>query len=129
MRPLSKDDIAEYLKSVFPSMIAPEGFEADLARVTQGNPLFLGEIIRKLVTDGKVSLVGQEWLIEALEEGYLPRSLEEIVTEKIAAPGVGALRLRLVATKGGAPFELRDEAGKYRSDVLLDLDYWALMPV
>ncbi|MCU9836624.1 MaoC family dehydratase [Ruegeria sp. WL0004] len=44
-------------------------------------------------------------------------------------PGVGALRLRLVATKGGAPFELRDEAGKYRSDVLLDLDYWALMPV
>lgn len=45
------------------------------------------------------------------------------------APGVGALRLRLVATKGGAPFELRDPAGKYRSDVLLDLDYWALMPV
>lgn len=44
-------------------------------------------------------------------------------------PGVGALRLRLVATKGGGPFELRDEAGKYRSDVLLDLDYWALMPV
>ncbi|MCV2888042.1 MaoC family dehydratase [Ruegeria aquimaris] len=44
-------------------------------------------------------------------------------------PGVGALRLRLVATKGGAPFELRDEAGKYRSEVLLDLDYWALMPV
>lgn len=44
-------------------------------------------------------------------------------------PGVGALRLRLVATKGGAPFELRDEAGKYRPDVLLDLDYWALMPV
>ncbi|MEP1964155.1 MaoC family dehydratase [Tateyamaria sp.] len=44
------------------------------------------------------------------------------------APGVGAIRLRLVATKGGAPFELRNEDGKYRSDVLLDLDYWALMP-
>jgi diguanylate cyclase (GGDEF)-like protein len=84
LRPLSKDDIAEYLKGVFPSMIAPDGFEADLASITQGNPLFLGEIIRKLVTDGKVTLVGQEWLIEALEEGYLPRSLEEIVTQKIA---------------------------------------------
>ncbi len=45
-----------------------------------------------------------------------------------AAPGVGAIRLRLVATKGGAPFELRGEDGKYLSDVLLDLDYWALMP-
>ena len=44
------------------------------------------------------------------------------------APGVGAIRLRLVATKGAA-FELRGDDGKYRPDVLLDLDYWALMPV
>lgn len=47
-----------------------------------------------------------------------------------AAPGVGAIRLRLVAVKSGAaPFALRDEAGKYLPEVLLDLDYWALMPV
>lgn len=45
------------------------------------------------------------------------------------APGVGALRLRLVATKGGAPFTLRGEDGKYLPDVLLDLDYWALVPL
>ncbi|WP_420328142.1 MaoC family dehydratase [Mameliella sp.] len=45
------------------------------------------------------------------------------------APGVGAIRLRLVATKGGAPFELKGPDGKYLPDVLLDLDYWALMPV
>jgi len=44
------------------------------------------------------------------------------------APGIGAIRLRLVATKGPA-FELRDPDGKYSSDVLLDLDYWALMPL
>lgn len=43
------------------------------------------------------------------------------------APGVGAIRLRLVATKGAAG-ALRGEDGKYLSDVLLDLDYWALMP-
>ncbi len=45
------------------------------------------------------------------------------------APGVGALRLRLVATKGGAPFQLRGEDGKYLPEVLLDLDYWALVPI
>ncbi|MFG5381348.1 MaoC family dehydratase [Yoonia sp. R2-816] len=44
------------------------------------------------------------------------------------APGVGAIRLRLVATKGEAG-HLRDENGKYLPEVLLDLDYWALMPV
>ncbi|WP_353473018.1 MaoC family dehydratase [Salipiger sp. H15] len=45
-----------------------------------------------------------------------------------AAPGVGALRLRLVATKGGAPFALKGADGKYLPHVLLDLDYWALIP-
>jgi 2-methylfumaryl-CoA hydratase len=45
------------------------------------------------------------------------------------APGVGAIRLRLVATKGGAAFHLRGEDGKYSPNVLLDLDYWALMPL
>lgn len=44
------------------------------------------------------------------------------------APGVGAIRLRLVATKGAAGV-LRSDDGKYAPDVLLDLDYWALMPV
>ncbi len=45
------------------------------------------------------------------------------------APGVGALRLRTVAAKPGAAFALRDEAGKYLPEVLLDLDYWVLVPL
>ena len=44
------------------------------------------------------------------------------------APGVGLIRLRTVATRGMA-FELRDGDGKYLPDVLLDIDYWAVMPV
>jgi 2-methylfumaryl-CoA hydratase len=40
---------------------------------------------------------------------------------------VGALRLRLVATKGKAG-ELRGADGKYLPEMLLDLDYWALVP-
>ncbi|PYG30597.1 MaoC family dehydratase [Pelagimonas varians] len=54
---------------------------------------------------------------------------EVLDKQPTSAPGVGAIRLRLVATKGGDPFELRGEDGKYNKDVLLDLDYWALMPV
>jgi 2-methylfumaryl-CoA hydratase len=46
-----------------------------------------------------------------------------------SAPGVGAIRLRLVAAKGGAPFELKGEDGRWLPHVMLDLDYWALMPV
>ena len=45
-------------------------------------------------------------------------------------PGIGAIRLRLVATRASAPeFALKGDDGKYHPDVLLDLDYWALMPL
>lgn len=46
-----------------------------------------------------------------------------------AAPGVGAIRLRLVATSGrDETTTLRSDDGKYAPGVLLDLDYWALVP-
>lgn len=46
-----------------------------------------------------------------------------------SAPGVGALRLRLVATDGrDESMTLRGEDGKYAEGVLLDLDLWALCP-
>ena len=46
-----------------------------------------------------------------------------------AAPGVGALRLRLVATKGrDETMTLKGDDGKYAPGVLLDLDLWALCP-
>ncbi len=45
------------------------------------------------------------------------------------APGVGALRLRLVATRGrDETMTLRGEDGKYADGVLLDLDLWVLVP-
>ena len=48
---------------------------------------------------------------------------------ELDAPGVGAIRLRLVATKGrDESMTLRGEDGKYAPGVLLDLDYWALIP-
>lgn len=55
---------------------------------------------------------------------------EVLDKSQTAAPGVGAIRLRLVAVKqGAAPFALKGADGKYAPKVLLDLDYWALMPL
>jgi 2-methylfumaryl-CoA hydratase len=62
--------------------------------------------------------------------GDTVRAWSEVLDKaETAAPGVGAIRLRLVATKGGKPFDLRDEDGKYLPTVMLDLDYWALVPL
>jgi len=63
--------------------------------------------------------------------GSTVRAWSEVLDKApTAAPGVGAIRLRLVATTGDSgSFALRGDDGRYRQDVLLDLDYWALMPV
>jgi diguanylate cyclase (GGDEF)-like protein len=85
LTPLTPSDIAEHLEEVFSQVRFPERFEEELARVTQGNPLFLSEILRKLALDQKIPLSGQPWAIKPLEEGYLPRSLEEMMNQRIAS--------------------------------------------
>ncbi|RGP36776.1 MaoC family dehydratase [Pseudotabrizicola alkalilacus] len=61
--------------------------------------------------------------------GDTVRAWSEVLDRaETTAPGVGAVRLRLVATRGAA-FDLRGADGKYLPEVLLDLDYWALMPL
>ncbi len=60
--------------------------------------------------------------------GDTVRAWSEVLDRaETSASGVGALRLRLVATKGAA-LVLKDQDGKYDPNVLLDLDYWALIP-
>ena len=85
LRPLDRNDIASHLHTVFPGLDAPDRLVTQLVGVTLGHPLFLIEVIRKLVLDQKVSPIGQEWVIKPLEDGYLPHSLEEIVAQKIDA--------------------------------------------
>jgi len=68
--------------------------------------------------------------VNPCRSGMTIRAWSEVLDKaETTAPGVGAIRLRLVATSGGAPFQLKGEDGKYLPDVLLDLDYWALMPM
>lgn len=85
LRPLGEEDIRDYLREVFPRLQAPQGFEAELARLTEGNPQFLAEIIRKLVMNGRVKFADGEWVIDSIDPGDLPDSMEESVAEKITA--------------------------------------------
>ncbi|SFJ39215.1 MaoC family dehydratase [Jannaschia pohangensis] len=59
--------------------------------------------------------------------GDTVRAWSEVLDKAQMTADVTAIRLRLVATRGAA-FALRGADGKYLPDVLLDLDYWALMP-
>jgi diguanylate cyclase (GGDEF)-like protein len=85
LSPLTEADIAMHLRGVFPGLNLPKEFSQELHEITQGNPLFLSEIVRKLLVDGRIALSGQQWIVQPLEKGYLPRSLEEFVRQKISS--------------------------------------------
>jgi 2-methylfumaryl-CoA hydratase len=54
----------------------------------------------------------------------------EVLDKADLGHGIGALRLRLVATvdRPCADFPDKDEAGAYAPGVILDFDYWAGVP-
>ena len=54
----------------------------------------------------------------------------QVLDKAELAPGVGALRLRLVATRDRPCTDLpdKDEAGASPAEVILDFDYWAAVP-
>ncbi len=63
--------------------------------------------------------------------GAAPRVWSEVLdTAETRAPGVGAIRLRTVASLGeGAAGARLGADGRHLPGVVLDLDYWALMPL
>ena len=84
LTPLTAADITHHFQSIFPQVQVPVEIEERLAQLTQGNPLFVGEILRKLVRDEMIILTGQRWELAPLKDEYLPQSLDEIVSQKIA---------------------------------------------
>jgi 2-methylfumaryl-CoA hydratase len=97
------------------------GHVISLARALSFNGLANAQLIAAINAGGHVAPAFAGDTVHAWSEVLDTVSLE--------APGVGALRLRLVATKGrDESMTLRASEGAYADGVLLDLDYWALIP-
>jgi 2-methylfumaryl-CoA hydratase len=69
--------------------------------------------------------------VNPLGSGDTVFAWSEVLDKVDLGDGLGALRLRLVATKNRpcADFPHKDETGKHLPDVILDFDYWAAIPL
>ncbi len=83
LTPLTDDDIRKFINIIFPGISMPKDLAGKLADITQGNPLFIGAILRKMITDQKIVQSEHQWTVIKLEKGYFPRSFEEIIREKL----------------------------------------------
>ena len=109
----------------------------DATARSDGRRLIYGGHIISLARALSFNGLGNAQMISAINSGThvhpcfagdTIRAWSEVLdTTETANPSVGAIRLRLVASKGVST-KLRDPEGKYHSDVLLDLDYWAFIP-
>jgi 2-methylfumaryl-CoA hydratase len=68
--------------------------------------------------------------VNPLAAGDTEFAWSEVLDKADLGDGLGALRLRLVATKNlpCAEFPYKDGEGKHLPDVILDFDYWAAIP-
>jgi len=99
---------------------AGEGLVAQVIRETEGNPFFVGEVLRHLVDTGAVTQDGSgRWsLIRPLAELGLPQGLREVISGRVERLGPKSAEVLSVAAVIGRDFELallarvvgRDEA-------------------
>ncbi len=85
MTPLNAKDIEQHIKIIFPEIDIPQRLTRELAEISKGNPLFVEEILRKMISDQKIVQSGQRWKVMKLEKAYFPKSIEEIIRNKILA--------------------------------------------
>lgn len=74
---------------------------------TEGNPFFVGEVLRHLAESGAVAKRDGRWVLEAaLEELGIPDGVREVVARRLSRLSPEANRVLRVAAVGGAEFDL-----------------------
>ncbi|MBI1362025.1 MAG: hypothetical protein GC155_17250 [Alphaproteobacteria bacterium] len=83
-----------------------------------------------LANAGEIIAINAGSHVNPLFAGDTVFAWSEVLDTAELGEGLGALRLRLVATKNRpcADFPYKDAEGKYLPEVILDFDYWAAIP-
>jgi predicted ATPase len=105
---LSRADVAQYLALEFPGHCCPANLVDLILGKTEGNPLFMADLLRYLRDRGAIAEVQGEWkLTRALEdlEGELPESVRSMIQRKIGQLSEPDRRLLMAASVQGHEFD------------------------
>jgi DNA-binding winged helix-turn-helix (wHTH) protein len=104
---LTRDDTEAYLDARFDAHAFPDGFARFLHGLTDGNPLFLTNLLAHLVRERILDEVGGSWtLVPGLEHiaDAVPDSLRQLVDAMVARLGENEQRALEAASVSGAEF-------------------------
>ncbi|MGH9939729.1 MAG: serine/threonine-protein kinase PknK, partial [Blastocatellia bacterium] len=97
----SRDEIERYLASEFPEHDFPREFPAFIQEKTEGNPLFMADLIHYLRDRKVINREGETWtLVEAIPDigPELPESVRGMIQRKINQLDAADLRLLTAAS-------------------------------
>ncbi|KAF0249185.1 MAG: diguanylate cyclase domain-containing protein [bacterium] len=98
LTPFNRQHIYEILESIFEQPLFTEIQFNTLLSDSGGNPYFLIEHLRLLVTEGKIKFDGKQWVCQDFKE-LMPTSLVDLVDltlEQMSAPAQHALKIAAV---------------------------------
>jgi diguanylate cyclase (GGDEF)-like protein len=113
LTPLAVDHVEKFINMTFPGIGMPHNLIQELVGMTQGNPLFMVEMLRKMITDQRIQLKGRDWKMARLEKRYFPKTLEEIIQQKINTLDEESKRFLECASAFGESISLSMLTGSY----------------
>jgi DNA-binding SARP family transcriptional activator/tetratricopeptide (TPR) repeat protein/energy-coupling factor transporter ATP-binding protein EcfA2 len=124
---LNDDEVVSYFEAASGHALDDKGFDLarSVYRETDGNPFFVGEVLRHLAEGGAIYRddEGRWTVVDDLEDAALPDSVREVIGGRVARLGREAERVLSLAAVIGREFdlELLSHAAGISDDHVLDL--------
>ena len=105
LRPLASAAVANLAQSILQAPRAPRReFAAELQALTDGNPLFVVEVLETLLATGAIDITAGDWDRRALAGLEPPRAIRHAVQRRLRGLSEGAIELLSVASVVGRGF-------------------------
>jgi class 3 adenylate cyclase len=125
LRGLSPDEVNRMLSNITGQDVQFQLAEA-IYRQTEGNPLFIQEMIRNAAEEGLITREGGQWVATVdLLTGYIPEGLRDVIGRRLSRLSQGCNRILAVAAVIGRDFPvdvLRAVAGASEEELLAALE-------
>jgi class 3 adenylate cyclase/tetratricopeptide (TPR) repeat protein len=124
---LGADEVAEIMSAVAGHELEADGLElaARIATETDGNPFFVGEVLRGLSESGALAFDegAQRWSIDSSAAIALPESVREVIERRVERLGAEPLEALRLAAVIGREFDLDLLSAVAESDEAQLLDH------
>ncbi len=119
---LTREEMKQWIEAAFHRQDVGREFLAFLYRHTEGNPLFVVQVLRTLVDEGAVWYTGERWEWRPVSQLRLPVGVSDLISRRLSRLSKEAQAALVTAAVIGRQFEvdLAIEAGAGDKNALLD---------